>query len=153
MTPAEICERLCNEGNGGAVCSCSGGMPPAVMPPAPPAPETDMVEDKMARPYRVLRRNKNLFAQTQTLWRNFFNSDVDNGAVYKFTLHKIGHFQTPSIMPLGPKVFPLPWCNRPPNSPLMVLHNLIIATKSWGKEGRVIREIVLSLYTLKWNSQ
>ena len=70
MSPAEICERLCNEGNGGAVCSCSGGMPPAVMPPAPPAPsapETDLDQNKMARPYRVLRRKKNLFAETQTL--------------------------------------------------------------------------------------
>ena len=37
MTPAEMCEMLCNEGSGGAVCDCSGGsMPPAVKPPVPP---------------------------------------------------------------------------------------------------------------------
>ncbi len=68
MSPEETCERLCDEGNGGAVCDCSGGMPPAVKPPSPPgppAPETTLGQDKMARPYRVLR--KNLFAKIQTL--------------------------------------------------------------------------------------
>ena len=37
LTPAETCERLCSEGNGGAVCDCSGGaLPPAVAPPQRP---------------------------------------------------------------------------------------------------------------------
>ena len=33
---SEICDRLCEEGNGGAICDCSEGLPPAVMPPPPP---------------------------------------------------------------------------------------------------------------------
>jgi hypothetical protein len=36
---SEICDRLCNEGNGGAVCDCSSGLPPAVVPPKPSKPE------------------------------------------------------------------------------------------------------------------
>jgi hypothetical protein len=54
---SEICDRLCSEGSGGAVCNCNSGLPPAVKPPpAPPAqPMTVPEQNVRARLHRIPR--------------------------------------------------------------------------------------------------
>ena len=46
---SEICDRLCEEGNGGAVCDCSEGLPPAVMPPPPQPKPPKIAAGKVSR--------------------------------------------------------------------------------------------------------
>ena len=68
---SEICERLCEEGNGGAVCNCSGGMPPAVGPPPPPP--SQKVEPKKEE----IRKKKNVLKNfpLPPQWRHWLETN------------------------------------------------------------------------------
>jgi hypothetical protein len=55
---SEICEKLCEENNGGAVCNCSDGMPPAVRPPPPPPSENSEPKiEEIRKPKNILKTN------------------------------------------------------------------------------------------------